>query len=194
MNFESFIDHYGYIAVFIGTFLEGETFAVLSGFISHQDYLALPYAILTVFCATMCTDQLFFYIGRRRGQQMLDKRPMLRAKSQRVFTMLQENELKTVLGFRFIYGLRTVTPLVIGASGFNPLRFLWLNIVGATLWTLSFCLLGYYVGASIETLFGKIHHYEKWVMLAIVMLVAIVLFFRHRHDRRRLRRQTDTET
>jgi membrane protein DedA with SNARE-associated domain len=39
---ESLIDTYGYPAVLVGTFFEGETVLVLGGFASHRGYLACP--------------------------------------------------------------------------------------------------------------------------------------------------------
>ena len=41
MSLEALISHYGYAAVAIGTFFEGETILVIAGFASHQGYLAL---------------------------------------------------------------------------------------------------------------------------------------------------------
>jgi len=45
MTLESVIDTYGYVAVLIGTCLEGETILVLGG----RGYLALPWVIVAAF-------------------------------------------------------------------------------------------------------------------------------------------------
>src|SRR5688572_33421924 len=37
------LDHYGYLAVLVGTVLEGETILILGGFAAHQGYLHLPF-------------------------------------------------------------------------------------------------------------------------------------------------------
>ena len=65
---ESLIDTYGYIAIFIGTLLEGETVLVLGGFAAFRGYLSLPYVILTAFIGSMLGDQFFFYLGRTHAQ------------------------------------------------------------------------------------------------------------------------------
>jgi membrane protein DedA with SNARE-associated domain len=39
MTLESILDPYGYLAVLVGTFLEGETILVLGGFAAHRGYL-----------------------------------------------------------------------------------------------------------------------------------------------------------
>ena len=49
MTLESIVDTYGYLAVLLGTFLEGETILVLGGFAAHRGYLALPWVIVAAF-------------------------------------------------------------------------------------------------------------------------------------------------
>jgi membrane protein DedA with SNARE-associated domain len=39
MTLESILDTYGYLAVLVGTFLEGETILVLGGVAAHRGYL-----------------------------------------------------------------------------------------------------------------------------------------------------------
>ena len=39
VNLEEVVTHYGYIGILIGTFLEGETILVISGFLAHRGYL-----------------------------------------------------------------------------------------------------------------------------------------------------------
>jgi len=75
MTLESIVDTYGYVAVLLGTFLEGETILVLGGFAAHRGYLALPGVILAAFIGSLCGDQLFFFLGRRHSQAVLARRP-----------------------------------------------------------------------------------------------------------------------
>jgi len=42
-----------------------------------------------------------------------------------------------IFGFRFLYGLRTVAPMVLGASRIPPFRFLLWNLLGAFTWTMT---------------------------------------------------------
>jgi hypothetical protein len=41
MDMQTVIENYGYAAILIGTFLEGETILVLAGLAAHQGYLTL---------------------------------------------------------------------------------------------------------------------------------------------------------
>lgn len=72
---EHLIEQYGYIAILIGTFLEGETILILGGIAAKLAYLKLPWVIFWSFVGTLCGDQLFFFLGRFHGQSFLNKRP-----------------------------------------------------------------------------------------------------------------------
>ena len=39
---EQFVATYGYAAIALGTFFEGETILVIGGFLAHRGYLGLP--------------------------------------------------------------------------------------------------------------------------------------------------------
>ena len=47
MTLQSLIENYGYLAILIGTFLEGETIVILAGFAAQLGYLELPWVIVT---------------------------------------------------------------------------------------------------------------------------------------------------
>lgn len=67
MTIADFLSHYGYLALLIGTFLEGETILVLGGLAAHQGYLDLAGVILAAFAGSLMGDQFFFLLGRRRS-------------------------------------------------------------------------------------------------------------------------------
>ena len=70
---ENWVTHFGYMAILIGTFLEGETILVLGGFLAHRGYLHLPWVIASAFAGTFAGDQLYFYLGRFKGMKGLKK-------------------------------------------------------------------------------------------------------------------------
>ena len=60
MDLQSIIENYGYAAILIGTFLEGETILMLAGLAAHQGYLVLTGVIFAAFLGSLSGDQLFF--------------------------------------------------------------------------------------------------------------------------------------
>ena len=82
-----------------------------------------------------------------------------------------------ILGFRFLYGLRTVTPFIIGASKVSPIRFLLLSTLGASLWAIVIGTLGYLFGNTLEIILGDIKRYELLVFVLISGSGIIVWFY-----------------
>lgn len=184
MNFEAFIEQYGYAAVLIGTFFEGETILVIAGFLSHQGYLTLRGVIAAAFTGAMLGDQLYFYVGRWKGPELLATRPRLQTHSQRVERFLHKHQVWLILCFRFVYGIRTVTPLILGASKINAGRFFILNVTGALLWAVTVGLAGYYLGSALEAALGRVKDYELLV-IGILAGGALALWTVHFLLRRR---------
>ena len=55
MTPELLLQKFGYLAVFLGTFLEGETILVMAGFFAERGYLRLPLVVVTA-CGGACIE------------------------------------------------------------------------------------------------------------------------------------------
>ncbi|WP_246261810.1 DedA family protein [Thiomicrorhabdus cannonii] len=185
LDVEQIISQYGYWAILIGTFFEGEIILLIGGFLAHQDYLELHWVILTAFVGSLAGDQLFFYLGRRKGRQFIDNNPKWQAHADKVFAELQRHRNWLVISSRFLYGLRTVTPFVIGASGYPPGRFLALNMIGAAIWAISFGWLGYLIGQTLAALINEVKQIELYVLAGLIGLAVGLLVVRLIRKRRR---------
>jgi membrane protein DedA with SNARE-associated domain len=64
MPFTQLLADHGYLAVLIGSLLEGETILVLAGFAAHQGHLSLPLVLAIAFVGGTFGDQIFFWLGR----------------------------------------------------------------------------------------------------------------------------------
>lgn len=185
MTIESIIVMYGYPAIFIGTFLEGETVLVLGGLAAHLGYLHLPGVMGAAFAGSLMGDQAAFHLGRRFGKRLLEKRPVLRVRVAQVNLLMARFRIGIVLGFRFIYGLRNVIPFTLGISPISSVRFLLLNIAGAFLWVALVGTGGYFFGKAMEVLLGELKRYEG-EMLAIMAACGVAFWLlNHVHSHRK---------
>ena len=162
------IARYGYLAILIGTFLEGETILVLGGFAAHRGMLHLPGVMLAAFVGSLCSDMLFFVLGRSRGERWLARRPSWRPGVERVQTLMERYDTLLILSFRFLYGLRNVTPFALGMSSVSTAKFAVLNVVGAAVWAVSVALLGWFVGDAAKQMLGHLERYELRIAAAII--------------------------
>ena len=177
MALEHLIDSYGYLALVVGTFLEGETILVLGGIAAKLGYLRLPWVIVSAFAGTLMSDQLFFFLGRRQGQALLSKYPHWNSRAVKVHRMLERHRIPIIIGFRFVYGFRTVTPFVLGMSRVPVIEFIIFNVIGAAAWASAIACLGYAFGKAMELLLGDIHQYEKWILLSVIAAGFIIWLF-----------------
>jgi len=183
MSLESLVEHYGYLAILIGTFLEGETIVVLAGFLAHRGYLSLEWVMASAFIGTYVGDQLFFYIGKWRGQAILDKRPHWHLRSKRVLRVTPPASVAGYPWLSFLYGLRTVTPFLIGMSRVHPIRFLILNGIGAVIWAIAIGALGYVVGETVQIFLAHVKRYEITIIATIMLLAAGYWLYRWKREK-----------
>ncbi|HLV68587.1 MAG TPA: DedA family protein [Polyangiaceae bacterium] len=181
---ETFILRWGYAAVAVGTFLEGEIVLIAGGALAHRGLLSLPFVVLAAFLGSVAGDQLWFYVGKRAGRSFVTRRPRLREHAHKAERRLARRGTAFVFGFRFLYGLRTVTPVVLGATGYPALRFLLLNTGGAALWSVLFGGLGFALGASLEALLRRAVRVEELLAAALVVGLLLWLGFRGMRHRR----------
>ena len=181
------IKNYGYLAILIGTFLEGETILILGGFAAHMGFLELPWVIASAFAGSFSGDQLYFYIGRHYGPKIIAKRLSWQEGAAKVYKHLHRHQNLLILSFRFFYGFRNVTPFAVGAAHVSRARFFTLNLIGAIIWAISFASAGYLFGEAFRLFLDDFKRYELYVLLGLVLVgVLIWLATLIRHRRRAL--------
>jgi len=181
------IRNYGYLAILIGTFLEGETILILGGLASHMGFLELPWVMAAALTGSFTGDQLYFYIGRHYGPKIIARRLSWQEGAQKVYKHLHRHKNLLILSFRFFYGFRNVTPFAVGAAHISRLRFFSLNLVGAVIWAFVFAYAGYLFGEAFRLFLDDFKRYKLYVLLGLVLVgVLIWLATLIRHRRRAL--------
>ncbi|BAQ76671.1 DedA [Pseudomonas sp. Os17] len=176
---------YGYWVIFIGCLLEGETVLILGGMAAHQGSLHWPQVIGWATLGGILGDQLLFWTGRYSGARLLPRLKRHQAAIERVQGLIQRYPSTSVFAVRFLYGMRLVGPMVIGASGLAPWRFALLNVLGAAVWAVLFVSAGYWAGEALEHFLGDLKPYRLPIFLGVLALVALIALVRHLRNRRK---------
>ncbi len=185
-EFAALIAKYGYAATFVGTLLEGESFLVLSGLAANRGYLSLPLLIAVGAAGSLLTDNVFFALGRVLGPALLQRFPGLARSAARANALVERLPNTAVISLRFLYGMRSVGPAVIGAGTMTWARFIMLDLVAACLWSACWVSAGYGLGEALEPLLRRLSPVGAWLLggLAGVALVATgVVYLRRRRTR-----------
>ncbi|MBN2360731.1 MAG: DedA family protein [Deltaproteobacteria bacterium] len=194
MTLEAAIHTYGYAAIAVGTFLEGETILVVGGFVARRGYLELPLVMLAAFTGAVVGDQLWYYLGRLIGDNFVSRRRTWQRPAAKARRWLRQYETLFILTFRFVYGVRTVAPFLIGASRVHPVKFALLNVVSAVTWAVAVAALGYALGQAAEVFLHQVKKYELALLAAIAVIgVALHLFFMLRRRKQPVEAESDDE-
>lgn len=185
MGVEAYIIHFGYIIILLGTFFAGEALLVLAGFLAHRGYLDFFLVVLIAVLGSFTSDQIYFYLGRKKGLPYLDKHESWKSKSERILKLLNQHQNFVIILFRFVYGVRSITPFLIGVSGVPPVKFMMLNFTGALIWATTLTSLGYVFGHAAALILDDIKMYELVITEVIILAALIIWFFHLRKERRK---------
>lgn len=178
---EEFVRNLGYVAVFLGSLVEGESVIFVAGWLAHEGYLSLYKIIIISFAGSLIADQSLFFLGHFYGKSLLNKFPTLKPRTEKAFALLHKYNTIFILSFRFIYGIRTISPIVIGTSNVSIKRFVVLNFIAALIWSLSSCLAAYYFASLIK---DKLDLIPK-IILGFVLLMGGIAYGVYRWRSRR---------
>ena len=186
MTIEALVARYGLLALGVGAGLEGEAVVVAGGLLAHQGLVPLAGACAASAIGSFTADQIWFAVGRR----LRDHRWVAKARGTAAFgkalRLLERYPRGFIFGFRFVYGIRTVSPIAIGTSGVPARLYLPVNAAAAIVWAVTFTTVGYLFGDAFERLIGRLHPHGSrlwWIVAAVVaagLLVAAIHWWRGR--------------
>lgn len=186
MALADLLSQYGYLALFAGCLLEGETLLLLAGLAAHGGYLSYPVVVLVAFVGGTLGDQICFFVGRRYGDALLLRWTHLEVPAARVRRLIDRHSALLIVGLRFMYGLRLIGPVVIGMSDVSAWRFVVFNVIGAAIWAVAVSGAGYLFGHAIEWFLADLELLEKFALACAVVFVVLLLavrWFRLRSSR-----------
>jgi membrane protein DedA with SNARE-associated domain len=181
VDIPALIQTYGYAAIFIGAFLEGETILALGGFAAFRGHLELWIVIVVALLAGFLGDQFYFFLGRLKGKDILARRPQWESKVHRFDELLSRYHAPLIIGIRFMYGFRIIGPILLGMGRVERWKFVVYNFIGACIWAPLIAGLGYLFGQAVEVLLQDIKKFEIAAMVVIVLIsLATWLIWRYR--------------
>jgi membrane protein DedA with SNARE-associated domain len=166
-----------YIGIFFGLFLEGEMILISAVIAAHHGYLLLWLVVILGIAGTFSADCFYFYIGRKRGYVWINKNPKIKKKAEIIERKLEKYPVIIFLTYRFLYGFRSVTPLVIGASKTKTITFFLYSALSTIIWASVYCTIGYLFGAVIKSELSHIENVEKYIIgvLALAGIIFIII-------------------
>jgi membrane protein DedA with SNARE-associated domain len=169
MTPELLLTKFGYLAVFVGTFLEGETILVMAGFFAERGYLKLPLVIMTACAGAYVGHVFWFFLGRTQGVKLLERFPRMKRHFGKGIRLFERYGAPAIFITQWLYGLRITCAVIIGISKVSTIKFLIYEALTCIVWAIIIGTAGYYFGRAVERVLGRAAHIEKYGLIVLVV-------------------------
>jgi len=181
----AWVSSYGAVALFgllalgvVGLPVPNETLLTVAGALVRKGELSLLPTLLGACAGNVLGVSVSYAIGRFAGDHYL-KRHLKKGMDKLEHWFERIGKWALTFGY-FIPGVRHLTALGAGSSGFPFDVFAKYAYGGAILWTVLFLAFGYFIGAHLPASLEDIHH--KVLLLCLIGALAVAgyeLFRRH---------------
>ena len=120
------------------------------------------------------SDTFWFLLGRYQGIKLIHRFAWLKKKTEKTLIHIEKKSNVLAFTMRFIYGFRSIIPFALGISKMSLRKYFSLNILGACLWVVIITGLGYLFGGIIETVFGRLKHFELILIITVILTFVLV--------------------
>ena len=173
------VETYGYVAVFLGSLIEGDALLLVASFLAYLGKLNLPLVMLAAFFGTWLSDIIWFLLGKYSSHPRFNDWNWLHSLSSKSVNIVGKKPRMMAVFMRFMYGLRIVVPFSLGKSPMSTSSFMVYNALGVLIWVFVFSALGYFFANIAETIFGRMKHLE--IILPIIIVATLLLFIYASH-------------
>lgn|SRR5690348_1439710 len=191
-----YVRDYGYLAVFVGIFLEdfglpvpGETLLVTAAAFAGREALNIWMIAGFAWVGAVLGDNVGFLIGHSGGRALLVHHGrhigITTERLTKVERFVERHGPEVIVVARFVVIARQLNGIAAGSLGMHWLRFLTFNCIGAALWVGFWSTLAYWLGKKIFVLIAAIRGFEPLAIAAAVaaaIVVAGYLWWRTRHQ------------
>lgn len=184
-----FLIEYGYLVLFIFIFLDQvglplPSIAVIlaAGALSGTGEMSAYMVILLTVLACIPADLLWFYLGKTRGGKVLGLLCSISLEPdycvRKTETSFERLGSFSLVIAKFIPGLQTIAPPMAGLIQMPTIRFLALDIFGATLWASVLTFIGYWFSAELTGIATRFSELGVSAAIIVIGLFATFLGFK----------------
>jgi len=144
------LPRYGYLAILVAAFWEGEVVLIAAGALCGSGYLDWRLTILAAAIGGSAGDQIYFYAAHERAARLIKKSKRLSKWYPKVSKFVLRHSTVAVLLSRFAAGLRITIPLVCATVGMPAKKYSTLSIISGFAWASFWVAISYQAGAHLK--------------------------------------------
>jgi membrane-associated protein len=154
--------------LFFGFFLPGDSLLFTAGILASAGHFNLWILLGGCLLAAILGDTVGYWFGRKIGPKLFSRKDSFfwsKKNLDKTARFFESHGNKAVTLARFVPVVRTFTPIMAGTGSMRYRSFLFWNILGGLLWTVSMIFLGYFLGSSVK----NVDNY-------ILPIIAVIIF------------------
>lgn len=187
--FSLFSTHYFWLSLSASA-LNSAVLAVAAGFAAKTDGGLLILLLLLLTISSHLLSCVYFLSGSGADlvvHRLLDKRHLhpQSHRFQAVCGYMDRYRKRYLFMYRFIPGLRVISPYIMGLSEQRFWPFFVLDWLAALVWALIFGLVGFLFGTAATHVIDDFARYDTYVFGGVAALVLLVILLKHLIGRHR---------
>ena len=182
-NLIHLLEKYGYIILFVWSIFEGETGLVMAGILSYTGSMNLGLSIIVAALGGFLGDQIYFYLGKINKKWILEEFKAHKRKFARARLLIKKFGAWVIFLQRFIYGMRTIIPMTIGLSGYDPKKFAIINFFSAIVWASVTIIPSYFFGDKLLEALKWLKHHWYVGITGFIILILIFSYINKKEDK-----------
>lgn len=176
---EDFVSQYGYLAIFVLTFFEGESVLIAAGFLAYSGRLDANAVVLISTMASYIGHGTFFLIALYRREAFLKYiQKVIKVNLSRLESLMERYGVASIFISQWLYGFRLLSAAVLGLSRMGKKKYFIYQLISCIVWATICTYGGYFFGATLKNIIGNFKEYELPIALGVLVAGFIIWLLR----------------
>jgi membrane protein DedA with SNARE-associated domain len=175
MDFSA-LETWGYLALAFFSF--GGSFVVVAaaGVLSATGHMNIAAVIVIAALFNFLGDNFLFYLARYHRKEVMPYFAKHRRKLALATVIMRRYGKRAIIIQKFLYGVKTLVPLVMGMGKFPFSTFIFYNAFASILFVTVIALSGYFAGDTVTALFENLRR-NPWIAPLFIVLFGTAVWF-----------------
>ena len=170
----SSLETYGYLVLLFYSFGGGFVGIVSAGVLSALGKMDLFLSIGIASFGNIVGSSFLVYLGRYQKEELQKYLQKHKRKVALMQLWLRQFGIALIFVNKYIYGFKTILPLVVGLSKYPFSKFFLWNAIASMIWGISLGLLGFFASNLAMRLFDSLKAYSYALPLGFVILLILL--------------------
>ena len=155
-NIFDLLSSWGYLIVAFYSFGGGMLALAGAGILASMGKMNLELAIAIAIIFNFIGDNILFYMAQTNKKDVKSYLDKFKGRIHaRTILLMRKYGWAVVFLQKYLYGVKTLVPIIMGLSRYDLKKFIILNIFASILWGIVVGLLSYYFSSAVQDWFAK---------------------------------------